>query len=82
MFGEDANWGRVLCAIGYADAEFDINKVDVDLKSDKGEIAVCRNGAGVEFSEERQARFCRRMKFISLSTSMTVTSRQPHGDAI
>lgn len=52
MFGEDANWGRVLCAIGYADAEFDINKVDVDLKSDKGEIAVCRNGAGVEFSEE------------------------------
>lgn len=51
MFGEDANWGRVLCAIGYADAEFDINKVDVDLKSDKGEIAVCRNGAGVEFSE-------------------------------
>lgn len=53
MFGEDANWGRVLCAIGYADAEFDINKVDVDLKSDKGEIAVCRNGAGVEFSEEK-----------------------------
>lgn len=53
IFGEDANWGRVLCAIGYADAEFDINKVDVDLKSDKGEIAVCRNGAGVEFSEEK-----------------------------
>lgn len=53
MFGEDANWGRVLCAIGYADAEFDINKVDVDLKSDMGEIAVCRNGAGVEFSEEK-----------------------------
>lgn len=53
MFGEDANWGRVLCAIGYADAEFDINKVDVDLKSDKGEIAVCKNGAGVEFSEEK-----------------------------
>lgn len=53
MFGEDANWGRVLCAIGYADAEFDINKVDVDLASDKGEIAVCRNGAGVEFSEEK-----------------------------
>lgn len=52
MFGEDANWGRVLCAIGYADAEFDINKVDVDLKSDKGIISVCRNGAGIEFSEE------------------------------
>lgn len=52
MFGEDANWGRVLCAIGYADAEFDINQVDVDLASEKGAIAVCRNGAGVEFSEE------------------------------
>lgn len=53
MFGEDANWGRVLCAIGYADAEFDINKVDVDLKSDKGEVSVCRNGSGMEFSEEK-----------------------------
>lgn len=52
MFGEDANWGRVLCAIGYADAEFDINKVDVDLASEKGVISVCRNGAGVEFSED------------------------------
>lgn len=53
MFGEDANWGRVLCAIGYAEAEFDINKVDVDFKSESGRIAVCRNGAGVEFSEEK-----------------------------
>ncbi len=52
MFGEDANWGRVLCAIGYADAEFDIDKVDVDLASEFGTIEVCRNGAGVEFSEE------------------------------
>lgn len=52
VFGEDANWGRILCAIGYAEAEFDINKVDVDLASVKGTIAVCRNGAGVPFSEE------------------------------
>ena len=52
MFGEDANWGRVLCAIGYADAEFDIDKVDVNLASEKGLIAVCRNGAGVAFSED------------------------------
>lgn len=55
MFGEDANWGRVLCAIGYADAEFDISKVDVDLRSDKGAITVCKNGSGVEFSEEKAA---------------------------
>lgn len=56
IFGEDANWGRILCAVGYADAEFDINKVDVDLKSDKGIVSVCRNGAGIEFSEEDAAK--------------------------
>ena len=55
MFGEDANWGRVLCAIGYADAEFDINTVDVDLRSDKGAVTVCKDGSGVEFSEEKAA---------------------------
>ena len=53
MFGEDANWGRILCAVGYADAEFDINKVDVKIGSAKGVIDVCKNGAGVEFSEEK-----------------------------
>ena len=52
MFGEDANWGRVLCAIGYAKAEFPIEKVDVDLASEKGVLAVCRNGSGIPFSEE------------------------------
>lgn len=52
MFGEDANWGRILCAVGYADADFDINKVDVQIGSKQGTIDVCRNGAGVEFSEE------------------------------
>ena len=55
MFGEDANWGRILCAIGYAEAEFDIDKVDVDLASEFGVVPVCRNGAGVEFSEEKAA---------------------------
>lgn len=53
MFGEDANWGRVLCAIGYAKADFDITKVAVKLASEKGEIHVCENGAGVDFSEEK-----------------------------
>ena len=52
MFGADANWGRVLCAIGYAEADFDINKVDVDFRSDVGVLPVCRNGAGVPFSED------------------------------
>lgn len=52
IFAADANWGRILCAIGYANAEFDITKIDVDLASSKGVIAVCRGGNGVEFSEE------------------------------
>ncbi len=53
IFGEDANWGRILCAVGYAEADFDITKVDVDIASQKGVIEVCRNGAGVPFSEEK-----------------------------
>ncbi len=53
MFGADANWGRVLCAIGYSGADVDINKIDVSFKSAKGTIIVCRNGAGVDFSEEK-----------------------------
>ena len=52
MFGEDANWGRVLCAIGYAEADFSIDTVSVDLASEKGKVSVCRNGAGIPFSEE------------------------------
>ena len=52
MFGSDANWGRVLCAIGYSGAIVDVNKVFVSFKSAKGEISVCENGAGVDFSEE------------------------------
>ena len=47
MFGEDANWGRVLCAIGYADADFAIDTMDVDLSSTAGTLEVCRNGAGI-----------------------------------
>ena len=52
MFGADANWGRVLCAIGYSGADVDVTKIDVSFISDKGEILVCKDGAGVDFSEE------------------------------
>ena len=52
MFGADANWGRVLCAIGYSGADVDVNAVDVSFASAKGEICVCVNGAGIPFSEE------------------------------
>jgi len=53
MFGADANWGRVLCAIGYAGADVDVAKVRVGFKSDAGEILVCENGGGIDFSEEK-----------------------------
>ena len=52
MFGADANWGRILCAIGYSGAPVDVTKVDVRFRSPKGEILVCKDGAGVDFSEE------------------------------
>ena len=53
MFGADANWGRVLCAIGYSGAEVDVNKIDVSFESSKGKLDVCVNGAGIDFSEEK-----------------------------
>ncbi len=53
MFGADANWGRVLCAIGYSGADVDVSKIDVSFVSAKGEILVCQNGSGVDFSEEK-----------------------------
>ena len=52
MFGADANWGRVLCAIGYSGAKVDVSKIGVSFRSAKGLIVVCENGAGVPFSEE------------------------------
>ena len=56
IFGQDANAGRIYCAIGYSDADFDINKVDVDMASEGGRIAMGRKGCLVEFSEEEAAK--------------------------
>ena len=53
MFGADANWGRVLCAIGYAGVELDVTKIAVGFSSEAGEIRVCENGGGINFSEEK-----------------------------
>ncbi len=52
MFGSDANWGRVLCAIGYSGAEVDVTKIDVAFETSVGHLPVCKNGAGIDFSEE------------------------------
>jgi len=53
MFGADANWGRILCAIGYSGAKVDVSKIDVSFRSPAGEIPVCKDGAGIPFSEEK-----------------------------
>ncbi len=53
MFGADANWGRVLCAIGYSGAKVDVLKIDIAFTSEKGTISVCKDGAGIPFSEEK-----------------------------
>ncbi len=52
MFGADANWGRVMCAVGYSGAEVDVTKTAVAFRSPKGTVKVCENGAGIDFSEE------------------------------
>lgn len=52
MFGKDANWGRILCAIGYTDADFSIDTIDVTLTSTAGRIPVCKDGAGCGFDED------------------------------
>lgn len=51
VFASDANWGRILCAIGYAEGDFDVGKTDVSIESKNGSVAVCADGAGVEFDE-------------------------------
>ncbi len=52
MFGADANWGRVLCALGYAGVPADVSKIGVAFSSAAGSVEVCKNGMGVDFSEE------------------------------
>ena len=57
LFGQDANWGRIMCAIGYADCEFDINKVKVDIESEYGKIDICNGDTIIlPFSEEKAAK--------------------------
>ncbi len=74
MFGSDANWGRILCAIGYSGASVDVNAVEVSFESSKGEIIVCQNGAGIDFSEEKA-------KEILLENEITINVRLGDGSA-
>lgn len=53
MFGADANWGRILCAIGYTEGDFAVDTIAVSISSNKGQIDVCKNGAGIAFDEDK-----------------------------
>ncbi len=77
MFGADANWGRILCAIGYAGEEVDVNKVDVAFRSAKGEILVCQGGAGVAFSEEKAKEI-----LLEKEIEILVSLREGEGNAV
>ncbi len=75
MFGSDANWGRILCAIGYSGAYVDISKVDVSFVSTKGEILVCKQGAGVMFDEDKA-------KEILLENEIVIDVKLGDGEAV
>lgn len=80
VFGEDANWGRILCAVGYADADFDINGVDVDIASRAGTIAVCRGGSGIAFSEEKAAKILKEDEiFVNIELNLGSASAKAWG---
>ncbi len=73
MFGADANWGRILCAIGYTEGDFKIDTIDVYLSSCKGTVKVCENGYGISFSEEKA-------KEILLENEIKLTIEMNQGD--
>ncbi len=73
MFGADANWGRILCAIGYTEGDFEVDSIEVSLSSCKGTVKVCENGAGIPFSEEKA-------KEILLESEITLDVNMNQGD--
>ncbi len=73
MFGADANWGRILCAIGYTEGDFKVDEIEVSISSCKGTVKVCEHGAGIPFSEERA-------KEILLEDEITLDVNMNQGD--
>lgn len=74
MFGSDANWGRILCAIGYTEGDFRVDNINVSFSSAKGCVQVCREGMGIAFSEEDA-------KMILLEPEITIIIDMQQGDA-
>ena len=56
IYGHDANWGRILCAMGYAGVEFEPEKVDLFFESAAGKIQIAKDGMGLDYSEEEATR--------------------------
>ena len=56
IYGHDANWGRILCAMGYSGAQFDPEKVDLFFESSAGRIQIIENGVAVDYSEDEATR--------------------------
>lgn len=73
MFGADANWGRILCAIGYTEGDFKVDDIEVSISSCKGTVKVCEHGAGIPFSEEKA-------KEILLESEITLDINMNQGD--
>ncbi|MBQ9757091.1 MAG: bifunctional glutamate N-acetyltransferase/amino-acid acetyltransferase ArgJ [Clostridia bacterium] len=76
MFGADANWGRILCAIGYSGAKCDINRVDVSFSSIAGTIEVCKDGSGVDFDEDKAKKILTENEII-----IDITFNEGNGEA-
>lgn len=77
MFGSDANWGRILCAIGYSGADCDVTKIAVNLKSDAGEINVCKYGSSVDFCEDTAKEILSKDEII-----IDITMEDGNGEAV
>lgn len=74
MFGADANWGRILCALGYAGVPIDVDKINIDIKNNVGSINVYTQGQGVPFDEVLA-------KEILSSSEVTIVASLNAGDA-
>lgn len=74
IFGHDANWGRILCALGYAGVDFDPEKVDLWFESKNGKIQIIENGVALDYSEEEATR-------ILTSDAVTAICDMKKGDA-
>ena len=80
--GHDANWGRILCAMGYSGAEFDPEKVDLYFKSSAGELKIIENGVALDYSEEKATEILSMPEVTAIADLGQGEETEPHGDVI